>query len=142
MEFGRIFALAHAKFTSRLSVLNTINFEMQIMIHAMIISKLHCLYIVQMHLPSSCTTFLQSLISQHVYHQPIPKQRDTCNMQIKRNSIKRRFGPFLTIHNFIPPILYPIRLDHQHIFPQGESYPINNFQMIYILYSSFILPPH
>ena len=94
---------------------------MQIMIHAMRISKLRCLYIVQMHLPSPRTTFLQPLISQHVYHQPIPKQRDTCNMQIKRNRIKRRLGPFLTIHNFIPPILYPIRLDHQHLFPQGAN---------------------
>jgi hypothetical protein len=34
----------------------------------------------------------------------------TCNMQIKRNNIKRRISPLLPVHNPIPPILNPICL--------------------------------
>lgn len=65
----------------------------------------------------------------------------TRHMQVKRNSIKRRFRPFFSIHNPVPPILYPIRL--AQLTPRCRRvYPINDIQMIHISYRPLVLSPH
>ena len=84
----------------------------------------------------------------------------TCNVQIKSNSVKRRMPPLLPIHNPIPPILNPIRLPsvllpesqrtptdifrqrYLRHFREPRKYPINDIQMIDIRDSSLIFSPN